>query len=73
MPRIEIKIVDSKLEELGIDADIKYTCLNFKANSFHSYWICDNDLIFYVGNEQFICDNTKKNVALLESILKFPQ
>ena len=71
MKEIKIEIVNTQLEEMGINQDATYTPLRFSESHFIGYWISNEGetLTFYLGMQSFICRNCQKNIELFESIL----
>jgi hypothetical protein len=76
MKEIEFEIIDTKLENLGIEQQSEYTTLKFRESALHAYWICHsvedpNELIIkvYIATDCFLCKYTKENIELLNSIL----
>ena len=69
--KINILIVRTDLEGLGIDQEGIYLPLYFPKSSFHGYWLDSESkqITFYVGPETFICRNCQKNIELFNSML----
>lgn len=71
MKEVRIAIINTQLEELGVDQEDTYVPLRFKESHFIGYWISNEGetLTFYLGMQSFICRNCPKNIELFESIL----
>jgi hypothetical protein len=71
MKEVRIELMNTDLEEMGIDQPSKYTPLKFNESHFIGYWISSEGatLTFYVGAQTFMCRNCQKNIDLFESIL----
>lgn len=73
MKEIDIQIENTELSNLGIDQEDSYTTLYFNESQFIGYWISNtgSSLTFYIGSQCFICDNSKRNKSLFDSILLY--
>jgi hypothetical protein len=71
MKEVKIEIVNTQLEDLGVDQPTTYTPLWFNESHFIGYWISNEGetLTFYLGPQAFICRNCQKNIDLFNSIL----
>ena len=69
--KINILIVRSDLDNLGVDQEGTYLPLYFPESSFHGFWLdsSSEQITFYVGPETFICRNCKKNIDLFNSMI----
>jgi hypothetical protein len=72
MKEVKIEIVDTGLEDMGVEQPTRYASLRFNESHFIGYWIPDHreTISFYLGSQSFVCKNTQYNVELFESILK---
>lgn len=70
MAQVQIKIVRSDLEGMGIEAPDVYTNLVFKDCLFEGYW-CEptsNEITFYVGTRDFMCDSSPRVIKLFNEL-----
>ena len=76
MKEVNIEIEQIELRELGVEQPDQYARLRFNESAFIGYWITVNaetkeeKIIFYVGNQTFLCKKTLYNIELFDSILK---
>jgi hypothetical protein len=72
MTEIKIEIINTQLEELGVDQSATYIPFRFKDSAFVGYWTDSEsqNITFYVGYCSFVCRNTKRNLEIFESLLK---
>ena len=72
MKSVKIEIVNTKLDDLGIDQEPIYVPFRFNEKLLVGYWVDSKfDVIaFYIGSCSFICKHTTANIYLFESILK---
>jgi len=71
MKEVKIEIVNTELQDLGVDQESTYTPLRFAESHFIGYWISNEgeSLTFYLGVQSFLCRNCQKNIEIFESIL----
>jgi len=69
MKEIFIQIERTDLKELGIDQEPGYIPLRFKDSAFYGYFLGEELITVYIGAESFLCDKTKKNIELFDSLL----
>jgi hypothetical protein len=72
MTEIKIEVMNTQLEELGLDQSPTYIPFRFKDSAFVGYWTdsLSQNITFYVGDGSFVCRNNKKNIDIFESLLK---
>jgi len=71
MATINIQIVRTDLDGLGVEVDPTYRPLKFKDSELIGYWASPETetMTVYIKNTEFICRWTKKNVELFDKIL----
>lgn len=70
MAAIKIQIVNTQLQDMGIEAGTEYTLFKFPDRLFGGYWVnsLDSEITFYVGDNSYICENNKYNKDILDAL-----
>lgn len=74
METIQISIINTKLEDLGLDQDDEYTDLHFRPKELMGYWIVKDgdeepEICAYIGAHKFFLKYTQENEEKLHRIL----
>jgi len=71
MAEVKIEVVNTDLEEMGVDQNPSYIPFRFNGSHFIGYWVDTTGatITFYVGDTSFVCRNNPKNVTLFESLI----
>jgi len=72
MTEIKIEIVNTQLDDMGIEQAPTYIPFRFRDSAFVGYWTdtLAQNITFYVGDNSFVCRNTKRNLEIFEGLLK---
>jgi hypothetical protein len=69
MKEIMIQIERSDLADMGIKQQPEYIPLKFRESALNAYFIGEDALTVYIGADSFLCQKTKKNIELFDSLL----
>ena len=68
MTEIKIEVINTQLEDLGVDQSPSYIPFRFRESQFIGYWVDSlaQNITFYIGGASFVCRNNKKILIYLK-------